>query len=89
MSALNILCLILWLVVVPFCMGLLFFPLVGKTFRTPAMALTAGYILLFMLLELIGIPVVLLAVYNGFTLFVRLFIPCILLCAAAGILITL
>ncbi len=67
MSVLNILCLILWLVVVPFCMGLLFFPLVGKSFRTPAMALTAGYILLFMLLELIGIPVVLPAVKNRFT----------------------
>lgn len=89
MIVLKILCLILWLAIVPFCMGLLFFPLVGKSFRTPAMALIAGYILLFMLLELIGIPVVLLAVYNGFTIFVRLFTPCILLCAAAGILITL
>ena len=89
MIILKILCLILWLVVIPFCMGLLFVPLVGKSFRTPAVALMAGYILLFGLLELIGIPVVLLAVYNGFTIFVRLFTPCILLCAAAGILITL
>lgn len=85
MIALNILSLILWLIVIPCCMGLLIFPLLGKKFRTPGVAAVAGYILLYTLLELVGIPVVLLAVYNGFTVFIRLFTPCAAVCAAAGI----
>ena len=85
MIALKILSLILWLLAVPFCMGLLFFPLVGKKFRTPGAVMIAGYIFLFMLLELVGIPVVLFVVYNGFTTFTRLFTLCIALCAVAGI----
>lgn len=89
MSVLNVLCLILWLVIVPFCMGLLIFPLVGKSFWTPGMALTAGYIVMFTLFELVGIPVVLLAVYNGFTMFVNIFTPCALVLAAAGVLAAL
>lgn len=87
MILLKILSLILWLFVVPFCMGLLFFPLVGKNFRTPGVFMIAGYIFLFTLLELLGIPVVLFAVYNGFTVFIRLFTPCIVLCAAAGMIV--
>lgn len=89
MIVVKIVCLILGLIVIPLCMGMLFFPLVGKNFRTPGAALIAGYIFMFTLLELIGIPVVLLAVYNGFTLFVNLFTPCILLTAAAGVVLAL
>lgn len=89
MIVVKIVCLILGLIVIPLCMGMLFFPLVGKNFRTPGAALIAGYIFMFTLLELIGIPVVLLAVYNGFTLFVNLFTPCILLAAAAGVVLAL
>lgn len=89
MIVVKIVCLILGLIVIPLCMGMLFFPLVGKNFRTLGTALIAGYIFMFTLLELIGIPVVLLAVYNGFTLFVNLFTPCILLTAAAGVVLAL
>ena len=53
---------ILWLLAVPFCMGLLFLPLLKKSQRTPGVALIAGYILQFFILELVGIPVVLLVV---------------------------
>lgn len=89
MSVLQVLGLLIWLLAVPFCMGLLPLPLLEKRFRTPGTALVAGYILLFTLLELVGIPVVLLAVYNGFTLFTRLFTVFIVLCAIAGIFVTL
>lgn len=89
MIVVKIVCLILWLVIISFCMGMLFFPLVGKSFRTPGAALIAGYIFMFTLLELIGIPVVLLAVYNGFSMFVYLFTPCTLVFAAAGVLLAL
>lgn len=79
---------ILWLLAVPFCMGLFIMPLLEKRFRTPGAALAAGYILLFTALELVGIPVVLLAVYNGFTIFRNVFTPVVVLCAAAGIFVT-
>ena len=88
MVVLKIISLILWLVAIPFCMGLLPMPLLEKRFRTPGAVLAAGYILLFTVLELVGIPVVLLAVYNGFTVFRNLFTPVTVLCAAAGIFVT-
>lgn len=70
-------------------MGLLFMPLLKERLRTPGVTIIAGYILLFTILELVGIPVVLLAVYNGFTMFIRIFTPIIIICALAGILLTL
>lgn len=89
MIVLKIFGLIIWLLAVPFCMGLLFMPLLKEKLRTPGVVLIAGYILLFTFLELVGIPVVLLAVYNGFTVFIRLFTPLIFLCAVAGVVIVL
>lgn len=89
MMILKIFLLVIWLLAVPFCMGLLFMPLLKERLRTPGVVLTAGYIFFFTLLELIGIPVVLLAVYHGFTTFKLVFTPVILVCAAAGVLITL
>lgn len=82
----KILGLIFWLAAVPFCMGLTLMPHLKKKLRTPGTALVSGYILMFTLLELVGIPVVLLAVYNGFTTFIRCFTPVIILCAFLGIL---
>ena len=89
MIVLQILSLILWLLIVPFCMGLLILPLLKKEQRTSGGALIAGYILVFTFLELVGIPVVLLAVYHGFTTFMKIYTPILLLCAAAGIYVTL
>lgn len=89
MMILKIFLLVIWLLAVPFCMGLLFMPLLKERLRTPGVVLTAGYIFFFTLLELIGIPVVLLAVYHGFTTFKLIFTPVILVCAAAGVFITL
>lgn len=88
MIALQILSLILWLVIIPFCIGLLPFPLLEKKLRTPGVALIAGYIILFTALELVGIPVVLLAVYNGFSIFMMCYTPVLVLLALAGILVT-
>ncbi len=86
MTVWKILGLLLWLVAVPFCMGLLFMPRLKKKLRTPGTALVSGYILMFTMLELIGIPVVLLAVYNGFTIFIKCFTPVIVLFALLGVL---
>lgn len=88
MIVLEVFSLVVWLLAVPFCIGLLPMPLFEKRFRTPGAVLAAGYILLFTILELVGIPVVLLAVYNGFTAFMKVFTPVTALCAIAGILLT-
>lgn len=85
MIVLKVLGLIIWLLAVPFCLGLLFGPLLKEKQRTPGVVLIAGYILLFTILELIGIPVVLLAVYNGYTIFIRIFTPVIIAGALAGV----
>lgn len=79
---------ILWLLAVPFCMGLLFLPLLKRSQRTPGAALIAGYILQFFILELVGIPVVLYVVYDGFSAFIKCYTPAIILCALAGIWVT-
>lgn len=86
MTVWKILGLLLWLVAVPFCMGLVVMPCLKRKLRTPGTALVSGYILMFTLLELIGIPVVLLVVYNGFTIFIKCFTPVIILFALLGVL---
>lgn len=88
MIVLKVLGLIFWLLAVPFCMGLLPMPLLERRLRTPGVAFIAGYILLFTLFELVGIPVVLCALYNGFTILIKIFTPLALLCAMAGIFVT-
>lgn len=84
----KIVSLIFWLLLIPFCMGMLCLPLLKRRHRTPGVALLAGYILQFTLLEVVGIPVVLLAVYHGFSTFIRCYTPFLVVCALAGIWVT-
>ncbi len=87
MIILKILCLIFWLLIVPGCMGLLCFSFLEKRHRTPGAALIAGYMLQFGLVELIGIPIVIYVVYNGFRTFVYLLTPVFLLLGGLGALL--
>lgn len=84
MILLKVLSLMIWLLVVPFCMGLLILPLLRQQQRTPGIALIAGYIFQFTLLELIGIPVVVYVTYNGFSTFLKIFIPVLAVLALLG-----
>lgn len=88
MLAYRIVSLIFWLLVIPFCIGLLCLPFLKKKHRTPGVALIGGYLLQFTLLEIVGIPVVLLAVYNGFSTFIKWYTPFLVVCALAGIWVT-
>lgn len=88
MLAYKILSLIFWLVAIPFCMGLLLLPFLYRKYRTMPVALLGGYILMFALLELVGIPVVFFAVYNGFTTFIKCYTPVLAVCALLGIWVT-
>lgn len=49
------------------------------------MALITGYILEFALVELIGIPVVIYVVYNGFSTFLKILVPVLVLLAVLGV----
>lgn len=84
-QVLEIISLIVWLLAVPFCMGLIFVQWLKESFRTPGVVFIAGYILLFTVLEIVGIPVVLLKNYHGYTTFIRCFTPVILVLAAVGL----
>lgn len=84
MIILKICSLLLWLLLVPFCMGLLFLPFLPARQRTPGATLIAGYILQFALVEAIGIPVVIYAVYNGYSTFIKIFLPLAVLLAVLG-----
>ena len=88
MLILQILSLILWLLAVPFCIGLLPIRILNKELRSPGVILISGYIVLFVLLELIGIPIVLMVTYHGFSTFCKWFAGSLLVFAAAGIILT-
>lgn len=109
MIILQILVLILWLLVLPVCMGLLFLPFIKRrrgagvvlsvmpgfaleqseappsVMEAFAVALVSGYILEFALVELIGIPVVIYVVYNGFSTFMKVLVPVLILLAVLGV----
>lgn len=87
MIVLRILGLLFLLLLVPAGIGMLFF-LFQKEHRDLQTALIAGYILMFALLEVIGIPVVLLAVYRGLTILTMILSPVLVAFASAGIFLT-
>lgn len=78
MIVLQILMLIFWMAVLPLSVGLLPGRWLRKEDRTLTGIWISGYLVLFALFELVGIPVVLLTVYHGFS---RL---CLLFGLAAG-----
>ncbi len=84
MTIIKIFSLFIWLLAVPFCIGLLPMPYLDKRFRTPGAILSSGYILLFTLLEVAGIPVVVFQAYNGFSTFTGWFTAALLVAALSG-----
>lgn len=84
-DALPVLSLAIWLVVIPFGMGLLLACVIPGKDRTPGAVFIMGYLLLLALFELVGIPVVLLVTYNSFTLLSRIFLALSIIVALAGL----
>lgn len=83
-GALPVLCLAIWLLVIPFGMGLFVSCVIPGRDRTPGAVFITGYLLLLALFELAGIPVVLLVTYDSFTLLSRIFMALSIAAAAAG-----
>lgn len=79
MIVFKILGLLIWLLAVPAGLGLLFEKLSGKKdvpegMRTFGVTLIVGYIVMLALLEVVGIPTMLLSVYHGYSRFMFLYI---------------
>lgn len=88
MIVLKLFMLVLWLLIIPFCIGLLPVFLMPEENRTPGVAFISGYLFIFALFELIGIPIVIAVTYHGFTLLSRWFMAISLVLAATGVFLT-
>lgn len=89
MIILKISGLLFWLLVIPVGLGLLFRKSpkrehLPKKLQTTGVTLLIGYLLLFALLEIVGIPVMLLSVYHGYSRMVILYAVLQILGAGAG-----
>ena len=85
MMVFQLISLIVWLLVVPFALGLLPVIFMPQKERSAGTVLLSGYLLWFALFELVGIPVVIFKVYNSYSLLVILFAALSLFLAAAGV----
>lgn len=89
MIILKILGLVFWLLVIPVGLGLLFRKAPKKEqlpekLQTTGVTLLIGYLLLFALLEIVGIPVMLFSVYHGYSRMVILYAVLLVLGAGTG-----
>ena len=89
MIILKISGLLFWLLVIPVGLGLLFRKSpkrehLPKKLQTAGVTLLIGYLLLFALLEIVGIPVMLLSIYHGYSRMVILYAVLQILGAGAG-----
>lgn len=89
MIILKISGLLFWLLVIPVGLGLLFRKSpkrehLPKKLQTAGVTLLIGYLLLFALMEIVGIPVMLLSVYHGYSRMVILYAVLQILGAGAG-----
>lgn len=89
MILLQMCSLLLWLIVIPFCSGLLFVPLFPKKERTPGAVFLSGYFLMLALFELVGIPIVIFVTYQGFSVLSAVFGILAVLTALLGIFVWL
>ena len=89
MIILKMIGLVFWLMVIPVGLGLLFRKSpkrehLPKKLQTAGVTLLIGYLLLFALLEMVGIPIMLLSVYHGYSRMVILYAVLQILGAGAG-----
>lgn len=83
MTILTILGLVLWLFIIPFCIGLIPMPWIPEKDRNAGVALIAGYLVMLPLCWLVTVPCILFVQYDSFLVMTRWFT--VLLAAAAVI----
>lgn len=77
--------LILWLFIIPFCIGLIPMPWIPEKDRNAGVALVAGYLIMLPLCWLVTVPCILFVEYNSFLVMVKWFTVLLAAAAAAGI----
>lgn len=78
---------IFWLLIIPFCIGLVPANFIPAEKRSPGFVLLSGYFGMWALFEIAAVPAVLWVEYNNFKMASAVFTVLTLFCAAAGILL--
>lgn len=82
-----IISLLFWILIVPFCIGLIPANFISPKKRSPGGVLLSGYFVMWALFELAAVPAVLWVEYDNFKAASTVFIAVTLFCAAAGVLL--
>lgn len=77
--------LLFWLVIIPFCIGLIPANFISADKRNLGFVLLAGYFVMWAVFEVVTIPVVIFVRYDNFKVASAVFMPLSILCAAAGV----
>jgi hypothetical protein len=81
----GIVSLLFWLVVVPFCIGMIPVNFISPSKRNPGLVILAGYFCMWAVFEVVTIPAVLFVKYDNFQVASNCFTVASLLCAVAGV----
>lgn len=82
---LSVISLLFWLVVAPFCIGLIPANFISAEKRSPGFVLLSGYFGMWAIFELAAVPAVLWVEYDNFKVASAVFTVLTLFCAAAGV----
>jgi hypothetical protein len=77
--------LLFWLVVIPFCIGMIPVNFISPSKRNPGLVILAGYFCMWAVFEVVTIPAVLFVKYDNFQVASNCFTVASLLCAVVGV----
>lgn len=83
----QIMAFVFWLLVIPFCIGMVPSKFIASKRRNPGVVLLAGYLLMWAVFEVITIPAVIWIQYNNFLFVLRWFMAAAILLAAVGLML--
>lgn len=84
-TMLSIISLIFWLLIIPFCIGLIPANYISPYKRNPGVVILAGYFCMWAVFEVVTIPAVIWVKYNNFNVASDCFTVVSILCAIAGL----
>lgn len=76
---------VFWLLVIPFCIGLIPANFISKNRKTPGVVLLAGYLFMWAVFEVIAVPAVLWILYDNFLFVLRWFTAAAIFLATLGV----
>lgn len=85
MIILNVLGILFWMILIPFCIGLLPIRRIPSGYRKPIFIYMTGFVITLAVLELVGIPTELIFVYGAYRKFVIVLGTALVIMAALGI----